>query len=133
MEIIDGKITAKEIKNEIAHEVESLCRSRGKKPHLAAVLVGHDGGSETYVAYKIKDCEEVGFHSSLIRFEDDVSEEALLDKIDELNIITGYFFTVLVIGYMIWWWLTNDLQWIVKLPAGLYQQMLVFHAVYLCY
>lgn len=85
MEIIDGKITAKEIKNEIALEVESLCRARGKKPHLAAVLVGHDGGSETYVAYKIKDCEEVGFRSSLIRFEDDVSEEVLLDKIEKLN------------------------------------------------
>lgn len=85
MEIIDGKSTAKEIKHEIALEVESMCRSRMKQPHLAAILVGHDGGSETYVAYKIKDCEEVGFRSSLIRFEDDVSEEDLLNKIKELN------------------------------------------------
>lgn len=85
MELINGNSTAREIKNEIALEVESLTRSRMKKPHLAAVLVGHDGGSETYVAYKIKDCEEVGFRSSLIRFEDDVTEEALLNKIEELN------------------------------------------------
>jgi methylenetetrahydrofolate dehydrogenase (NADP+)/methenyltetrahydrofolate cyclohydrolase len=85
MKIINGNLTAKEIKTEIALEVESLTRSRMKRPHLAAVLVGHDGGSETYVAYKIKDCEEVGFRSSLIRFEDDVTEEVLLNKIDELN------------------------------------------------
>jgi methylenetetrahydrofolate dehydrogenase (NADP+)/methenyltetrahydrofolate cyclohydrolase len=60
--------------------------SQGKRaPHLAAILVGHDGGSETYVAYKIKDCEEVGFKSSLVRFEDDVTEDQLLGKIKELN------------------------------------------------
>jgi methylenetetrahydrofolate dehydrogenase (NADP+)/methenyltetrahydrofolate cyclohydrolase len=60
--------------------------SAGKRPpHLAAVLVGHDGGSESYVAFKIKDCEEVGFKSSLVRFEDDVKEELLLEKIHELN------------------------------------------------
>jgi len=85
MKLIDGKATANEIKQEIAAEVESICRSRMKAPHLAAVLVGHDGGSETYVAYKIKDCKEVGFVSSLIRFEAEVSETELLDKIHALN------------------------------------------------
>ncbi len=85
MSIIDGNSTAKEIKQEIANEVEGITRTRGKAPHLAAVLVGHDGGSETYVAYKIKDCKEVGFVSSLVRFEDDVSESELLNKIHELN------------------------------------------------
>ena len=85
MQIIDGKSTAKEIKEEIRKEVEILIESGKKQPHLAAILVGHDGGSETYVAYKIKDCEEVGFKSSLVRFEDDVQEEVLLNKIRELN------------------------------------------------
>ncbi len=83
--IIDGKLTAHEIKREIKSEVEILIESGKKQPHLAAILVGHDGGSETYVAYKIKDCEEVGFKSSLIRFEDDISEHELLKKIHELN------------------------------------------------
>jgi len=85
MKLIDGKTTANEIKQEIAAEVESMTRTRMKPPHLAAVLVGHDGGSETYVAYKIKDCEEVGFVSSLVRFEEEVSESELLKKIHELN------------------------------------------------
>ena len=85
MKLIDGNATAKEIKQEIAAEVESITRSRMKAPHLATVLVGHDGGSETYVAYKIKDCKEVGFVSSLVRFEADVSESELLDKIHALN------------------------------------------------
>jgi len=85
MQLIDGKATAKTIKEEIKTEVDKLVRAGNRKPHLAAILVGHDGGSETYVAYKIKDCEEVGFLSSLIRFEDDVKEEALLEKIRELN------------------------------------------------
>ena len=85
MQIIDGKATAKIIKDEIKSEVEEMVKNGAKQPHLAAILVGHDGGSETYVAYKIKDCEEVGFKSSLIRFEDDVKEEVLLDKIAELN------------------------------------------------
>lgn len=83
--IIDGKLTAHEIKKEIKSEVEILINSGKKQPHLAAILVGHDGGSETYVAYKIKDCEEVGFKSSLVRFEDNVSENELLRKIHELN------------------------------------------------
>lgn len=83
--IIDGKKTASEIKKEIKSEVEILIDSGKKQPHLAAILVGHNGGSETYVAYKIKDCEEVGYKSSLVRFEDDVSENELLRKIHELN------------------------------------------------
>ena len=89
MQLIDGKATAKAIKEEIKEEVDKLVLAGHRPPHLAAILVGHDGGSETYVAYKIKDCEEVGFKSSLIRFEDDVKEEVLLEKIRELNNDTG--------------------------------------------
>ena len=85
MQIIDGKATAAAIKQEIKSEVESMVQAGRRPPHLAAVLVGHDGGSETYVAYKIKDCEEVGFRSSLIRFEEDLKEATLLEKIGELN------------------------------------------------
>jgi methylenetetrahydrofolate dehydrogenase (NADP+)/methenyltetrahydrofolate cyclohydrolase len=85
MILIDGKKTADEIKKEIAEEVKQIVASGKRAPHLAAVLVGHDGGSETYVAFKIKDCEEVGFRSTLVRFEDDVTEEELLAKVDELN------------------------------------------------
>lgn len=85
MQIIDGKATAKEIKAEIRAEVDIITASGKRAPHLAAILVGHDGGSETYVAYKIKDCEEVGFRSTLVRFEEDVDELILLNKIAELN------------------------------------------------
>lgn len=85
MNLIDGKKIAAEIKAEIAEQVKELKAKGGKTPHLAAILVGHDGGSETYVAFKIKDCESVGFKSSLVRYEDDVSEEELLAKVDELN------------------------------------------------
>ena len=85
MILIDGKKTADEIKKEIAEEVKSIVASGKRAPHLAAVLVGHDGGSETYVAFKIKDCEEVGFRSTLIRFDDDVTEAELLAKVEELN------------------------------------------------
>ncbi len=85
MELIDGKRVSAEIKQEIAAEVEKMVQDGHRRPHLAAVLVGHDGGSETYVAYKIKDCEAVGFKSSLIRYEDDVTEEELLAKVQELN------------------------------------------------
>ncbi|HHW81597.1 MAG TPA: bifunctional methylenetetrahydrofolate dehydrogenase/methenyltetrahydrofolate cyclohydrolase FolD [Bacteroidales bacterium] len=85
MKLIDGKATADEIKKEIAEEVKQIKAAGGKTPHLAAVLVGHDGGSETYVASKVKACEEVGFDSSLIRFEDDVTEEELLKTVDKLN------------------------------------------------
>lgn len=85
MQIIDGKATAKEIKAEIRQEVNQIVSSGKRPPHLAAILVGHDGGSETYVAYKIKDCEEVGFRSSLVRFDEDVDEQVLIDKIEDLN------------------------------------------------
>jgi len=85
MQLIDGKSTAKTIKLEIKSEVETLIARGHRAPHLAAILVGHDGGSETYVAYKIKDCEEVGFRSTLVRFEETVQEMELLDKIRELN------------------------------------------------
>jgi len=85
MILIDGKKTAEDIKREIAEEVKQIVAEGKRAPHLAAVLVGHDGGSETYVAFKIKDCEEVGFRSSLIRFEDNVTEEELIAKVHELN------------------------------------------------
>lgn len=84
-EIIDGKKVAEEIKSEIANEVKELVNRGKRPPHLAAVLVGNDGGSETYVNFKIKDCKEVGFKSSLIRFEDNVSEKELLTAILALN------------------------------------------------
>jgi len=83
--IIDGKKIASEIKKEIAEEVIKL-KSAGKKiPHLAAILVGNNGSSETYVANKVKDCEQVGFRSSVIRFSDEIAETVLLKKIEELN------------------------------------------------
>ena len=85
MQIIDGKAVATKIKQEIATEVESIIANGGKRPHLAAILVGHDGGSETYVANKVKACEECGFKSTLIRYEADVTEEELLAKVAELN------------------------------------------------
>lgn len=85
MQLIDGKAVAAQIKREIAEEVEKIIANGGKRPHLAAILVGHDGGSETYVASKVKACEECGFGSTLIRYEADVTEEELLKKIEELN------------------------------------------------
>ncbi len=85
MQLIDGKKTSAEIKQEIAEEVKKMVAEGKPAPHLTAVLVGHDGGSETYVAHKIKSCEEVGFVSQLIRFEDDVTEEELLKTVDMLN------------------------------------------------
>ncbi len=85
MTIIDGKKVADDIKKEIAAEVEEMVAAGKRRPHLAAILVGHDGGSETYVANKVKACEVCGFRSSLIRFEDDVTEEKLLETIASLN------------------------------------------------
>ena len=85
MQLIDGKAIAATIKKEIAQDVEKIIAEGGKRPHLAAILVGHDGGSETYVANKVRACEECGFTSTLIRYEDDVTEAQLLAKIDELN------------------------------------------------
>ena len=85
MELIDGKKVAAEIKKEIAAEVAKMVADGKKRPHLAAVLVGQDGGCETYVSSKVKACEECGFKSTLIRFEDTVSEEELLATVDKLN------------------------------------------------
>ena len=85
MTIIDGKQTAADIKLEIAQEVKKMTEAGQRAPHLVAILVGHDGGSETYVANKVKACEECGFKSTLIRFEDDVTQERLLEEIDRLN------------------------------------------------
>lgn len=82
---IDGKETAAKIKAEIAAEVAEMVARGEKRPHLAAILVGHDGGSETYVASKVRACEECGFKSTLIRFEDDIDEATLLDAVDKLN------------------------------------------------
>jgi methylenetetrahydrofolate dehydrogenase (NADP+)/methenyltetrahydrofolate cyclohydrolase len=85
MQLIDGKKIAADMKAEIAIEVEKLKAKGHRAPHLAAVLVGHDGASETYVAGKVKSCEEVGFRSTLIRYEEDITEEVLLKTVNDLN------------------------------------------------
>lgn len=85
MTLIDGKKTADDIKREIAAEVEEMVAQGKRRPHLVAILVGHDGGSETYVANKVKACEACGFRSTLIRYEDDVTEAKLLETIAKLN------------------------------------------------
>ncbi len=85
MQIIDGKATAEAIKAEIAEEVGQIVSNGGRAPHLAAILVGHDGGSETYVKNKVLACERCGFESTLIRFEEDVTEEELLQCVDKFN------------------------------------------------
>ncbi len=85
MQLIDGKAISEQIKQEIAAEVAERVARGEKRPHLVAILVGHDGGSETYVANKVKACEVCGFTSSLIRFESDVTEETLLAEIERLN------------------------------------------------
>lgn len=85
MNIIDGKAVATAIKEEIAAEVAEIVKRGGKRPHLAAILVGHDGGSETYVKNKVLACEQCGFTSTLIRFEDDVTEAELLSQVQKLN------------------------------------------------
>ena len=84
-ELIDGKAIADQIKSEIAAEVQEIMAAGGKQPHLAVIIVGHDGGSETYVAHKVKSCEQVGFKSTRIALENDVTEEALLQEIEKLN------------------------------------------------
>ena len=84
-QIIDGKAMAAAIKAEIAEEVKQIVAAGGKQPHLAAVLVGHDGGSETYVKNKVLACEACGFKSTLLRYEDDITEEELLECVDRLN------------------------------------------------
>lgn len=85
MQLIDGKQTAATIKEEIRQEVENIVAGGGKRPHLAAILVGHDGGSETYVKNKVLACEACGFQSTLLRFEDDITEEMLLQEVEKLN------------------------------------------------
>lgn len=85
MILIDGKAVSAQMKQEIAAEVKQIVEQGGKRPHLAAVLVGHDGGSETYVANKVKTCEEVGFKSTLIRYESDATEDEILACVDRLN------------------------------------------------
>lgn len=85
MQLIDGKAISAEIKLEIAQEVENIKQNGGKIPHLAAILVGNDGGSETYVAHKVKACEECGFKSTLLRFESDITEEQLIAEVEKLN------------------------------------------------
>lgn len=85
MQIIDGKAVADEIKKEIGAEVEAIKASGGKIPHLVAILVGNNGASETYVANKVKSCEELGFKSTLLRFDPTISEEELLDEVRKIN------------------------------------------------
>lgn len=85
MQLIDGKAISAQIKQEIAQEVEEIVAAGGKRPHLAAILVGHDGGSESYVAHKVKACEQCGFKSSLLRFDDDITEDQLVAEIEKLN------------------------------------------------
>ncbi len=85
MKLIDGKAVAAQIKQEIADEVAAIKEAGGKTPHLAAILIGHDGGSETYVAHKVKACNECGFKSTLIRMDEDTTEEQLLEMVDKLN------------------------------------------------
>ena len=89
MQLLDGKFASEKIKLEIATEAAEFLASSGRKPHLLAILVGNDGGSETYVASKMKNCEKVGFQSSLIRYDVTVTEEELLQKIAEINSDAG--------------------------------------------
>ena len=85
MQLLDGKLTSNILKDEIAAEVEKLVAKGAKKPHLAAILVGHDGASETYVNAKVKACERVGFDSTLVRLDADVTEEVLLNEVRKIN------------------------------------------------
>ncbi|MFC6100756.1 bifunctional 5,10-methylenetetrahydrofolate dehydrogenase/5,10-methenyltetrahydrofolate cyclohydrolase [Olivibacter domesticus] len=85
MQLLDGKLVSEKIKQDIAREAEAFLRANGRKPHLVAILVGHDGGSETYVASKMRNCQQVGFDSTNIHYEDDITQEALINKIKELN------------------------------------------------
>ncbi len=85
MILIDGKAVSEAIKKEIAQEVEILKKKRKKVPHLAAILVGNDGGSVSYVTHKVKDCEEIGFKSTLLHFEENISQDFLLSEIQKLN------------------------------------------------
>ncbi len=85
MQLLDGKYVSEKLKQEITAEAAAVLATRGRQPHLVAILVGNDGGSETYVASKMKNCQKVGFKSTLIRYDNSVSEEELLNKIEEIN------------------------------------------------
>ncbi|MCO5241787.1 MAG: bifunctional 5,10-methylene-tetrahydrofolate dehydrogenase/5,10-methylene-tetrahydrofolate cyclohydrolase [Chitinophagaceae bacterium] len=85
MQILDGKLVAQAVKDSLKQKVDALKKEGKKAPHLAAILIGHNGASETYVASKVKTCEELGYQSTLIRFEDTVEEQVLLQQINELN------------------------------------------------
>jgi methylenetetrahydrofolate dehydrogenase (NADP+) / methenyltetrahydrofolate cyclohydrolase len=85
MKLLDGKYVSEKLKLEIAAEAAEILETSGRRPHLVAILVGNDGGSETYVASKMKNCEKVGFKSSLFRYDSNVSEAELLAKIEEIN------------------------------------------------
>lgn len=85
MQLLDGKALAEQIKTEIKIEVDKRIAAGGKRPHLAAILVGSDGASEAYVGHKVKSCKQVGFESTLLRFEDNASEEEILEAVNDLN------------------------------------------------
>ena len=85
MQLLDGNACSEEIRKEIKNEVENIIATGGRPPHLAAVLVGNDGASQNYVAFKIRDCEEVGFDSTTVRMDASIIEQDLLNKISELN------------------------------------------------
>lgn len=89
MNLLDGKYVSEKLKQEITAEAATVLATIGRKPHLVAILIGNDGGSETYVASKMKNCEKVGFKSTLIRYDSSVSEEELLNKIEEINLDEG--------------------------------------------
>jgi methylenetetrahydrofolate dehydrogenase (NADP+)/methenyltetrahydrofolate cyclohydrolase len=89
MQLLDGKFASEKIKLEIAVEAAEFLAQTGRKPHLLAILVGNDGGSETYVASKMKNCEKVGFESSLVRYDVEVTEDELIQKIREINADAG--------------------------------------------
>src|SRR5690606_5588723 len=85
MKLLDAKLVSEKVKEDIAKEASEFLNQSGRKPHLVAILVGNDGGSETYVASKMKNCEKVGFQSSLVRYDESVSEAEVLQKIKEIN------------------------------------------------
>jgi methylenetetrahydrofolate dehydrogenase (NADP+)/methenyltetrahydrofolate cyclohydrolase len=85
MQLLDGKALSQQIKEEIKIEVDKRLADGRKRPHLAAILVGSDGASETYVGHKVKSCKQVGFESTLLRFDDDASEDEILEAVDSLN------------------------------------------------
>ena len=89
MQLLDGKLVSEKIKQDIAKEAADFLTAKGRKPHLVAILVGHDGGSETYVASKMRNCQQVGFDSTNLRYEDDITQRELIQKIKELNADEG--------------------------------------------